>query len=331
MIPQKTIGLVLQPEQDQSAVARLKTKASRIAADQAARRAGQAIRAVLLIAVVALISLRIHAIGLRSIVENLPTQTTFYICFIAYYMTQPLGEYIIYRRLWGLKAYKFIAIFLRKRVYNFAVLAYSGEAFLFMWARSQNALNPLPIMSHVKDNVILSALASNALTVIMVAFFLATGQMQRFFNIAPDIELYFAIAGALAVILVLTVLRFRGSILAVGANDMQALSAIHTARLLINLALQSAMWAIALPGVPLETWLVILTLQLALTRIPFLPNQDLVFLALVMSVTGFIEAPEGAVAGVFITLGALTQLGHLASYVCTSINLPRVNHVREEP
>lgn len=312
-------------------MAQLQAKINRFALNPGAQRAGKGIRLILLAGVIALIIMRIQTIGLTDILRHLPTSAAFYACFIAYYLTQPLGEYIIYRRLWGLKSIKFLAVFLRKRVYNFAVLAYSGEAFLFMWARSQEALSAQPVMSHVKDNVILSALSSNALTIIMVAFFLATGQMQRFFKIAPDIELYFAIAGALAIILVLTVLRFRQSILSLSARDTIAVSTIHTIRLLINLALQTALWAIALPGVPLETWLVILTLQLALTRIPFLPNQDLVFLALVMSVTGFIEAPEGAVAGVFITLGALTQLGHLASYIFTSINLPRVNHVHEEP
>jgi len=282
-----------------------------------------AIRVGLLVAVIALIVSRIVDIGWQNIVANLPQSSVFYICFIAFYFAQPLGELIIYRKLWDLDSFRYLMVFLRKRVFNFAVLAYSGEAFLYMWARSQPRLKERPLMSNIKDNMILSAMASNAMTVAMVVFFLATGQMQRFFKVAPQIELYFAIAGLLAIVLLAAVLRFRHSILGLSGGGIALVSTVHSVRLLFILVLQTIMWSNALPDVPLQTWLVILTLELVLTRIPFLPNQDLVFLALVMSVAGFIETEPGAVAGTFIMISALTQVGHLLSFMVSSITLPK--------
>ncbi|MEM7568190.1 MAG: hypothetical protein AAF337_00205 [Pseudomonadota bacterium] len=280
-----------------------------------ARLAGQSVRWALTLGVFALLVWRVRDIGWSDITDHLPSSIWFYALIVLLYFVQPVSELLIYQGLWRREGPISFGVFLRKRVYNFAVMSYSGEAYLYMWARKALSLGDRTILAAIKDNVVLSALVSNTATVIMVLFFMATGQMQRFFQVSPDIQLYVAIAAGLALVLAVAVLRFRHSVLSMAGKALRTVIQIHGLRLIVSLVLQALIWAIALPSVPLQTWLVLVTLQLVLTRIPFLPNQDLIFLTLVVSVAGHVEARDSAVAGTFLMITALTQVLHLVSFI----------------
>lgn len=287
-----------------------------------------AMRIAIVFAVLGLLTKRIGDIGWPEIARNLPGSAAFFVIFALHYFVQPIGEYIIYRYLWSLKRRSDFTIFMRKRVFNAAVVAYSGEAMLYLWAQAKPELKPYRKLSNIKDNLILSALVSNGLTVIMVLFFMMTGQMERFFHVAPDVQLYIVVAAIIAILLTVTVIRFRSTILEISAKQTRTIFGVHSIRILIAFALQVAMWATALPMVPLETWLVLVTLQLVLTRIPFLPNQDLIFLGLVLSISSFLEASDQAVAGAFLMIGALTQVSHLFSFLATTFAGARLDTFR---
>ncbi|MEO0410366.1 MAG: hypothetical protein AAF221_00820 [Pseudomonadota bacterium] len=297
----------------------IKNRVETAADTPAARTALHILRGLVWALVLYVIVSRLGAIGWQTIANHLPTSAPFYAFIAVFYVIQPLGETIIFRHLWRVKITKLTAIMFRKRVYNFALMSYSGEAVLFLWARKAVALSDRSILASIKDNVVLSALVSNCATVLMVVFFLATGQMQRFFHVSPNIQLYAGLAAALATILAFSVLKFRSNLLALSNQSFGIVLAVHTARFGISLFLQAAIWAMALPTVPLDTWFVLATLQLVLTRVPFLPNQDLVFLALVVSVAGFVEAETGAVAGTFLAIAGLMQVLHLMTYFMSAL------------
>jgi hypothetical protein len=95
-------------------------------------------------------------------------------------------------------------------------------------------------------------------------------------------------------------------------------TAIHGGRVLLILLLQTAQWAVVFPHVTFLTWLLFLTAQMVLTRLPFLPNQDLMLVGLGLSLTHYVNAPEAAVAGMFLVSGALFQAFNLGCFLLTA-------------
>jgi len=208
--------------------------------------------------------------------------------------------------------------FLRRRVYNFGVVGYSGEAYFILWARQNLGLSGAQAFSGVKDSNILSALASNTATIVLLAVFFLSEQFQSFLAAVPAAKVYVIIAAVIGGVMVPLVLRFSNRLIALPRRDAQIVFTIHTVRLLVVLFLQAAQWAVALPEAPFGVWLTFLTAYLVLTRIPFLPNKDLMFAALAISLAGMVNMPEVAIAGLFLAGGALTQIANAAIYAATS-------------
>jgi hypothetical protein len=93
----------------------------------------------------------------------------------------PVSELALYEIIWSQPLVRHFFVFIRKRVYNFAVMGYSGEAFLTLWARRRLRLPNKRILIGVKDNNLLSAFASNAATVVLVVTLAVTGGLKAVF------------------------------------------------------------------------------------------------------------------------------------------------------
>jgi hypothetical protein len=61
-----------------------------------------------------------------------------------------------------------------------------------------------------------------------------------------------------------------------------------------------------------------ITLQLVLSRVPFVPNQDIVFLTAALSLAPAIGAPEAAIAGMLLAEAGLSQIFNLALFALTA-------------
>ena len=71
-----------------------------------------------------------------------------------------------------------ISTLFKKKVLNTDVLGYSGEVFLFIWAKKNINKNKLSIIYFIKDNNILSALASGIISVILLFYFVLNGYIN---------------------------------------------------------------------------------------------------------------------------------------------------------
>ncbi|WP_321395641.1 hypothetical protein [Emcibacter sp.] len=261
---------------------------------------------------------RVEQIGWTEIRDSLPSHPAFYMLFFIIYLCQPASELIIYRIIWKVGLWRCFPVFIRKKIFNTGVMGYSGEAYLCFWAIPRLPLSQKEIFSTVKDNNILSALTSNSMTVFLLTVFFLTGQIKVITNADPSVSSYLLLAAVITVILVPVVIRFRRHILALPKAIVQKVLAVHVSRLFLVLGLQILQWSLVLPEVPVTTWVLLITAQMVLTRIPFLPNSDLIFLGVCLSMTGFVEAPEARVAGMFVTAGALGQCLNLLLYAVTS-------------
>jgi hypothetical protein len=288
-----------------------------------ANRIAKVVRWLFLAAVVAYLLLRLHQIGWREVVAALPATPWFYLIFLANFLLLPSSELLIYRLLWGVPLWRHLGVFVRKRVYNSAVVGYSGEVYMFMWARERFGLAEKYVLLSIKDSTILSSLASAFVTVLLLAAFVASGQtgvIDR--TISPEAGWIGALLlGALFVVPLLV--RFRRRIITAPGRRAAAVFAIHLARVFGVVGLQALQWSVVLPQVPLQVWIIFLTTQMVISRLPLLPNRDLLFLGVGLELAHAVNAPEASLAALFVAAGALGQGVNLLAFLVTSFTTKR--------
>jgi hypothetical protein len=277
-----------------------------------------ALQKLISVAAVVFLGVKLYHIGWEQLWAALPRHSSFYVTFAVLYITMPLAEVLIYSNLWsvGLKA---LPIFLRKRVYNEVVIDYSGEAYLYLWAKRILGINDGRILSTVKDVNLLSGVASNAVTLALVIAFALAGYATLLQGINPQAVHAVEIAASIAVAVMLAVMLFGRHLLGVTRKQAFAIGGIHFARMLLVLTLQVVMWGSALPEVPVSQWIMFLTAQMLLTRLPFLPNRDVMMMWLGVTLAPAIAAPQAHVASMFVAAGALSLLTHAVVFGATAL------------
>ncbi len=292
---------------DQSQRERLSDRWRRFRERKEARALFAIVQRLMFVGVVAYLVYKLTQVGWSNVAGNLPAAPLFYILFLLRYLALPLSEIPAYQMVWRKPLWRHVTAFIRKRVYNSAVMGYSGEAVFTLWARRNLSLRDNEILAGVKDNNILSAFASNAATVIVIGILAMTGDLQTALSALPGALILFSLALASSIILVGVVILFRRRILHVSDALTVRLTAIHSLRMVIVLALHAAMYSVALPDGALTAWLIFIAVQLVLSRIPFLPNQDLVYLGAALAISGVAGVPEAAIAGMLVAEAGLSQ------------------------
>lgn len=257
-------------------------------------------------------------IGWGEVLAVLPANPIFYLLVAASYLTTPIIEYVIFRRWWPLRACS-IAVFAKKRVLNEAVLGYSGDAYLYLWARKHLAARDLGAgpLAAVKDVAITSALAGNLATLLMLALAFLLGKGTTVQEAFSGASMRPIVGGFIFVISIsLGILLFSRKVLSLSAKENFQLFLLHCLRLCLASALLLLAWIMALPAVAVGTWVVLGAFRMVVTRLPFIPNKELLFAAISVSLTGH-AAPQ--VAALMAAAGALHFAGHLLSYLCATL------------
>ncbi len=286
--------------------------------DPRARAAGRTLQTALFIGVVVYLIFKLSEVGWRDVAKALPTAPLFYIFFLLRYFALPLSEIPAYELVWRRPLWAHISAFLRKRVYNYSVLGYSGEAFFTMWARRRLDISDRDIVIGVKDNNLLSALVSNVMTVIMVAVLAATGALAAGIEALPGAAYLFALAFLTAFGLSFAVIAFRRKLIKLPRGVMPKLLGMHGGRAVLVMALQAGMYWAAIPSAPLFAWLIFIALQLVLSRVPFTPNQDIVYLTAALHLAPLAGAPESSIAGMLVAEAGLSQALNVVFFILTA-------------
>jgi len=261
-------------------------------------------------------------IGLRELWAGLPGNPAFYAVFVAIYVLGPGVDALIYGRLWRTPLLFNLPALLRKRIYNEIVVDYSGEAYLYIWAKRNLALDGRKLISTIKDVNLLSGAASNVVTLILIAGLVAGGYGTVLASIDPDVVYALIAVATLSILVPLLLLVFRGKLLAVGRRALAAIMVAHVVRILLVLALQVVQWSTALPQVPVAQWMLFLAAQMLVTRLPFLPNRDIVLMGLGVALAPLISAPQSHVASMFVAAGALSLITHAVIFLVTAAGPP---------
>ncbi len=204
----------------------------------------------------------------------LPTGLGFWAAFIATYMISPIADWLIFRRLWNLP-FRGIAALTRKMVTNELLLGYLGEVSFYAWARRNSSITSAPFGA-IKDVAILSALAGNVVTLALVLLcWPFMGFLHR--NVQGN-SIEYSILFVLGMSIVITF--FRNRIFSLPGRELWIVTGIHMIRIILSLILTAYMWYTLMPDIDMVWLLLLNTMRLLLTRLPFVPNKDLAFAAL---------------------------------------------------
>ena len=226
--------------------------------------------AAVTVVMIAWLGLKLRAAGVDSLFAALPSNPLFYVFFILLYFSPVTGDFIIFRKLWGIPAAGFVAL-IKKRIAN-DVISYSGEAYFYGWARQRSSMVAAPFGA-VKDVSILSAIAGNMVTLAMIAVAMPLGV-----GLLTEQQLHNAIWSIVAVFgMSLPFLIFSKRVFSLPRATLWWIFWIHCLRLIAGAVLIAFAWHYGLPGVSVGMWLLLSAARMIVGRLPLVPNKELLF------------------------------------------------------
>ena len=283
--------------------------------DRNRHRGRNAIFSVLLsLAVIAAVIHEMGGLDVSRLLAMVPASPLFWIVFAAAYLIAPATEWVIFNRLWSIPAAGFVAL-LRKKVYNELLLGYLGEAYFYTWARRRVSLDAAPFGA-VKDVAILSAITGNAVT---LALLIVMYPMLGKTSLGIDTR---TLALSIGVILVISMaaMVFRKRVFTLPRADLMMITRMHLVRIIVSAVLSAVVWHLVLPEVPLTWWPYLSTLRLLVSRLPLMPNKDLLFAGIAVVVLGherdigaLMTLMAGLILATHLLLGSVIAINDLAN------------------
>ncbi len=265
------------------------------------------------VAILATVAWHLGNSQLIGMLDQLPGNPGFWLLFVVFYLTQPVGDWVIFRRLWGLPLAGLLPL-LKKRVSNDLLLGYSGEVYFYAWARQHLRLETSPFGA-VKDVTIVSAMVGNLVTLVLLAV-----SAPMLVAVLPRLSVEvngWALVGSLGIVVAssLVVVLLRNRVLSLDRGELRFTAGVHLARVLAGLGVSAVMWHLALPQVALGWWLVLATWRQVVSRLPLLPNKDVVFAAAAVVLMG----GQGGIAALMTLIATLLLVTNIVVAVGLAI------------
>lgn len=218
--------------------------------------------------------------GLAGLRRATPASWGFYLFFLASYFTLPVCDFLIFRRLWNVPPAAFTALN-RKRIANDILIGYSGDAYFYAWARARLDMVTAPFGA-VKDVTIVSGITGNVTALLLGAVALPLGYQL----IGPEIVEAMIWSLVFATALSLALLLFSRRVFSLPRRDLWFIFWIDLLRIGATCVTIALAWAYAIPSVSLGMWLFLIAGRQLVSRLPFLPNKDLLFANFAILVIG---------------------------------------------
>ena len=155
----------------------------------------------------------------------------------------------------------------------------------------------------VKDVTILSAIAGNVMTLIMTALALPFA-----YHALPERYYTGLVIGIPVVIaMCLPFLIFSRKVFTLDRKTLWWIFMVHSARLSAGCLLIAFAWHFGLPGVGIGAWLVLSATRMLVSRLPFVPNKEVVFANVAIGLLGQTSALSSLIA----FTAALTLVVHV--------------------
>jgi hypothetical protein len=275
---------------------------ARLAASRMGRAATLLLRWGIPLALLVIIGRRLTEIGWGELWRARPINAGFYLLLVAQFFLQPLGDLLVYRMMWGANHAPPAAVILRKRLMNTFMLDYSGEAYFFFWALHNSGLPTARVAHGIKDSNLLSGGAGIAMVFILGAILLAFGGLHV--PALPGSKYLYALMGIAPLVGCAVLIIAHRKVTILSRAQLAGVFGIHFARACTVLAIEFGLWQLsgAMAG-----WIMSLqfvALRLVITRLPVVPNKDLIFVGAGLAAAGAAHAAVTPVATVLVILAA---------------------------
>lgn len=276
------------------------------------------LRWLFILGITAYLAYQLTTIGWGRVWESLPTTPWFYILLLLMYATLPLTEVVLYGKAWNANPWALLPALLRKRVLNNDVLGYSGEAYFSLWAHRNTNLGYRQILETIKDNTIISSVASTSVAFLLLAIFFFTGQITLLTQYLPEQNSTLAAGIAIVILIVSVGINFRRTIFSLPPSLLLFIGAGHLTRFILNNGFQVTQWAVVISGVSVGSWITLLALHIIINQVPFVPSRGLVFMSAGVGLSGTLQIPEAALASMLLTQTLLDRGLNFLTYVGTA-------------
>jgi hypothetical protein len=254
-------------------------------------------------------------VGWLNVWQSLPTQPLFYVLFLFLFFQLPLFEVLIYRITWSFDALKSVPVFLMKRVYNKDVLGYSGEVYFYLWARKTiEELSDREIFKTIKDNNIISSIASTLVSILLLSIFFFTDQIKILDWLTQQNQAYIWGGALLIVVIFILLIRFRHFVISMPLKTAYSIFGIQMFRLIIGQVFNVAMYVVVMPETPYYVWFTLLSVEIILTRIPFLPNRDLIYVAMSIGIAEGMAVSTSSIAALTLARSVLNKIFNFSAF-----------------
>lgn len=260
-----------------------------------------AVGPILSLGVLAAALYQLRALDVATLWAMMPTGIGFWLAFAICYAISPISEWIIFRRLWTLPPSGIVPLF-RKLVCNELLLGYLGEMYFYSWARRHARITTAPFGA-IKDVSILSAIAGNVFTLLLVV--IAAPLFARL-NVGMETK-HFVTSVIVILISSLAIFFCRGRLFSLPGRDLAFVAGVHAVRIVVAIGLSAYLWHEIVPAVALSWWLLLGTIRQILSRLPLMPNKDLVFAGVVTVLVG----AHGPIVDAIALVAALSLATHL--------------------
>jgi len=245
-------------------------------------------------------------LGWTEIRQSLPRDWLFYVLLLVSYFIQPVADLIVYRRLWETPALG-LAVFLRKRFMNGMLFAYSGEGYLFLWAKQNLQVSKGMLLHAIKDSNLLSATAALVVFLGLLIVLALSGQWQ--IPIVSDGNLWiYAVVICFPLVLGIGFVLARKKVTALRSDQIAFTFAVHCVRTVVSHASQVALWSLAMPAIPLAAWLNFLAFRILVSRLSFVGANGILLVTTGIAFASTLGLPPAGIAGVLLTIAAGEQL-----------------------
>jgi hypothetical protein len=266
------------------------TTAAGLTSDTRLGRWPAVLGAVLTLAMIGGLIHHLAGSGLAGFARAVPTSPGFYLFFALLYITPQVGDYIIFRRLWDMPPVGLAAL-TGKRIANDVLFGYAGDAWFYAWARARARQVRSPFGA-VKDVGITSAMAGNIFTLSALALALPAA-----LPLLTPAQVKGVLASAAFVVATsLPFFVFRRKVFTLSRGELFWMFGVHLARLLASSLFLTLAWICEMPGQAIGTWLMLAAARMLVSRLPLIPNKDLVFANVAILLIGQGQALSDLVA-----------------------------------
>jgi hypothetical protein len=253
------------------------------------------------------LGLGLSKIGWGRVWDARPRALGFYLVLFLQFFVQPIADIVIYRNLLQVGRALPLTVLLRKRFLNSYMLDYSGEAYFFFWAKEHLELKKNRLLHAVKDTNILSAGAGLVMVWLILLALVASGGVKLPVFLSANFWTL-ALLGSLPLVLCLALVVGGRRVTMLQRREIASTFVIHLVRSVAALAFEFAFWWFsgALPSA--AVCMEFIALRLLITRLPLIPNKDLIFIGVGMATAGLMDLSAPRVTAVLVIMTAFDQI-----------------------